>query len=69
MQDGDDAPLEFTSISALVPVAEMFFPAPAGEYRLLLGSEEATRPVYELDKIRRVVLAASHATAEVGELR
>ena len=66
--DGDDAPLIFTEVSVAVPVAELFFPAPAGEYRLLLGGEDVTQPRYELERIRDLVLAVAAAPTQAGAL-
>jgi len=66
--DGDDAPLKFTAVDGVVPAAELFFPAPTGEYRLLLGGEDVTRPRYELERIRDLVLAVAAAPTRAGPL-
>jgi hypothetical protein len=68
VQDGDDAPLVFTEVTAAVPVAELFFPAPAGGYRLLLGSADVPEPQYELERIRELVLAVASAPSRAGAL-
>jgi hypothetical protein len=68
IHDGDDAPLVFHTVEALVPGAEIFFPAPAGEYRLLLGGDEVAPPRYELERIREVVLAVDAAPVAVRGL-
>jgi hypothetical protein len=68
IEDGDDSPLELESIGARLPLAEVFFAAPAGEYDLLLGQPEAAAPRYELARIRSVVLAVAGAEAWMGPL-
>lgn len=71
--DGDDAPLDLTGgpgprVEARFPLPDLYLPAPAGEYQLLLGNPEAGRPRYELEQVRAVVLAARSARLESGEL-
>lgn len=68
IEDGDDSPLELESVGARLPLPEVFFAAPAGEYDLLLGQPEAAGPRYELSRIRSVVLAVASAETGVGPL-
>ena len=68
VEDGDDAPLSLTSVGARLPVADLYFAAPAGEYSLLLGAPEARVPRYELARVRNVVLAVASGSAQAGPL-
>ena len=68
VEDGDDAPLEFSSGAATLPLPEVYFAAPAGDYALLLGDPEAGPPRYELARVRGVVLAVAADDAEAGPL-
>ncbi len=68
IDDGDDAPLELASARARLPVADLYFAAPAGEYELLLGDSEASAPRYELARVRKVVLAVASGVAKAGPL-
>jgi hypothetical protein len=68
VEDGDDAPLYLAGGSAWVPLPEVYFAAPAGEYHLLLGNPEADAPRYELARVRDVVLTVAAGEAETGEL-
>jgi hypothetical protein len=62
--DGDDAPLALRSSRARSPVPDVFLAAPAGTYAMLLGAADATRPSYELTRVRDVVLSVA-----AGEVR
>jgi hypothetical protein len=68
VQDGDDAPLVLRSVRARVPVPEVYLAAPAGSYSLLLGSPDEAAPLYELARVRDVVLAVSAAPLTAGDL-
>ncbi|MEZ5285371.1 MAG: DUF3999 family protein [Vicinamibacterales bacterium] len=59
IQDGDNQPLTMLQASAVVRVPRITFKATPGAYRLLLGNPDAARPSYELDGLRREVLAYS----------
>ena len=52
-----------------VRVPRLYLTAPEGEYDLLLGAPDETRPQYELERVRDVVLAVQAAVADTGELR
>ncbi|MCB1032726.1 MAG: hypothetical protein KDD47_02700 [Acidobacteria bacterium] len=69
LEDGDDAPLTLASAEARLPVADLYFAAPAGSYELLLGDPEAEAPRYELSRVRRVVLAVAAGEATAGPLQ
>jgi hypothetical protein len=66
--DGDDSALVLSRVTARVPVPELFFAAPAGEYELLLGHSGARAPRYELARIRPMVLAVESSDASVQPL-
>jgi len=68
IHDGDDVPLRIGASSALVPVADLYVAALAGEYRLLLGSPDATPPDYEIARARDLVLAVTAAPVIPAEL-
>ncbi|MCG8588855.1 MAG: DUF3999 domain-containing protein [Proteobacteria bacterium] len=68
LEDGDDAPLRFHTVTAHASVPEIFLVAPRGEYRLLLGNPDLPAPRYELERVRSLVLAASSGSATVGPL-
>lgn len=68
IDDGDDAPLTFSGVTAEVLLPEVFVVAPQGTYRLLLGNPDVPAPRYELERVRDVVLAASSNAAEPGAL-
>ena len=66
--DGDDPPLELSAVEARVPLPELFFAAPEGDYALLFGNPEAGRPRYELEGVRDLVLAVDATAVRAGEL-
>ncbi len=66
--DGDDSALVLSSVTARLPVPELFFAAPAGEYEMLLGHPGASAPRYELERIRPMVLAVESSDASVQPL-
>ncbi len=68
IEDGDDAPLELLRIEVRLPVPELYFAAPAGDYALLLGNPDDRAPRYELERVRDVVLAVASAGATAGAL-
>jgi hypothetical protein len=71
IEEGDNAPLTLTAARAVVPVPRVVFklkPEP-GEYHLLLGNPEAEPPRYDIQSLRREVLAYSAVPAELGELQ
>ena len=68
VEDGDDAPLPLTAVTARLPVAELYFAVPAGSYSLLLGRPDDRPPRYELARVRDVVLAVASAPADAGAL-
>ena len=63
--DGDNAPLTVQSAQGLVPVPRVTFQAAPGEYKLLLGNDAAEPPSYELDTLRREVLAYTAVPLEL----
>lgn len=68
VEDGDDAPLRFRSLSARVRLPELFLAAPEGPYALLMGHPELPAPHYELERVRDVVLAVKSRHATPGLL-
>ncbi|MDH3746086.1 MAG: hypothetical protein OES47_13390 [Acidobacteriota bacterium] len=67
VDDGDDPSLDLYGTSVRVPVSELYFAAPAGNYDLLYGNPDETAPRYELASVRDVVLAAQSLDAELGQ--
>jgi len=68
IEDGDDAPLEFRSVSVRVPLPEVYLTAPQGSYTLLLGAPDQDPPRYELERVREVVLAVQAAPIDAGPI-
>lgn len=68
VDDGDDAPLHLRDVSARMQLPELFLVAPAGEYSLLVGNPGADPPSYELERVRRVVLAVASNPVVMGPL-
>ena len=69
VEDGDDAPLALRAVEARVPVPRLYLTAPEGEYDVLLGAPDETRPQYELERVRDVVLAVQASGVDTGDLR
>jgi hypothetical protein len=63
--DGDDAPLELARAEGRFTVPQLYFAAPAGAYSVLAGSPDDSAPVYELARVRDVVLAVAAGSAEL----
>jgi len=68
IEDADDAPLAFRSVSARVPLPEIYLTAPAGDYMLLMGAEGQAAPRYELERVRDVILAVAAVGIDVAPL-
>jgi hypothetical protein len=68
MEDGDDAPLVFRTMSVRAPTSDLFLVAPPGAYWLLLGAPDARPPRYELERVRDVVLALEADTRAPGAM-
>jgi hypothetical protein len=68
VEDGDDAPLAFTSLVAKVRVPHVLLAAPAGSYALLLGHPDAAAPRYDVERVRALVLGVEAEEARVGSL-
>jgi hypothetical protein len=68
VDDGDDAPLACRRAAVRLPLADLYFAAPAGAYTLLVGRPEAEPPHYELERVRALVLAVASAAATAGDL-
>lgn len=66
IDEGDNAALTLSGARALVRVPRVTFKAAPGEYSLLLGNDEARAPRYDLDTLRREVLAYSALPATAG---
>jgi len=68
VRDGDDAPLIFRRALAMSAAPDVFLPAEAGRYDLLLGFPDAEPPVYELERIRPTILAVPASEVVAGDL-
>jgi hypothetical protein len=66
--NGDDAPLELERAEGSFPVSRVYLAAPDGEYALLTGFPDDQAPVYELSRVRDVVLAVPAADARLAPL-
>jgi len=64
--DGDDAPLPLTTARARLLLPELYVAAPPGDYALLVGNPETDAPLYDLQRMRDVVLAVA-STPVVAE--
>jgi hypothetical protein len=69
VEDGDDAPLALRAVEGRVQVPRLYLTAPEGEYDVLLGAPDETRPQYELERVRDVVLAVQASAVDTGNLR
>ena len=69
VDDGDDPALAFRSTIAEMPTADLYLVAPRGEYRLLIGDDEAPPAQHEIARARDLVLAVRAAPlTRTGEL-
>jgi len=69
VEDGSDAPLPIDRVQGRFPLPTLYFPAPEGEYALLLGDPDAVAPSYELTRARSLVLAVASAPADAAPLK
>jgi hypothetical protein len=69
IEDGNEAPLRFTSVRARIRVPEVLITVPAGDYALLLGNARDERPRYDLEAVREVVSTVTSAAVAPGMLR
>jgi hypothetical protein len=70
IDEGDNEPLHLERAQALVRVPRVVFklkPEP-GEYRLLLGNHQALAPHYDIESLRREVLAYSAVPIQLKPL-
>ena len=68
IEDGDDAPLELRHAQVRVPLPDLYLTAPEGRYELLLGAPDQPAPLYELERVREVVLAVQAAPIAAGPI-
>ena len=68
IDDGDNAPLSFERVDAVVAVPRVVFKAGPGAYRMLLGNREVDAPRYDLAALRRELLAYSAVPVEASAL-
>ena len=66
--DGDESPLVFSSVEAALTSREIFLVAPPGDYRALLGDDDAIPPAYDIERARELVVAIPVAEAELGSI-
>jgi hypothetical protein len=69
VEDGDDRPLTLRDARAEIATRTVFFAAPDGSYRVLVGHPEAEAPRYELEDAIDLVLAVRSPVAELGAVR
>lgn len=68
VEDGDNAPLVWSSAQALVRLPALVLVAPAGEYRMLVGYGEAKRPRYEVEGLSDLILSVDSGTVAAEAL-
>lgn len=68
VDDGDNAPLDVRSATAIVRVPRIVFKAAPGDLRLLLGNRGAEAPRYDIAGLRSELLAYSAIAAHAGAL-
>ena len=68
VDDGDNAPLDIRSATAIVRVPRIVFKAAPGNLRLLLGNRDAEAPRYDIAGLRSELLAYSAIAAHAGAL-
>lgn len=68
IEDGDNASLGITEVTASLPMPQLFLAAPAGDYALLLGHPEDHPPAYDIARVRDLVLAVNANDATIGAL-
>jgi hypothetical protein len=71
IDNGDNAPLTIRGAEFVVPLRRVVFklkPEPGASYRLLLGNPRAEAPSYDIEALRREVLAYSAIPAVAGAL-
>jgi hypothetical protein len=66
--DGDDAPLVFGRVEVQTRVPDLYMAAEKGDFDLLLGFPEAEAPVYELERVRSMILAVPAAEVAASDL-
>jgi hypothetical protein len=66
VEDGDDAPLDWSRVRVEVAAPRVFVVAPPGDYRVLAGALSADAPRYEVEEARSLVLAVRASEAELG---
>ncbi len=68
IDDGDNAPLSFERVDAVVAVPRVIFKAGPGAYRMLLGNRAANAPRYDLATLRRELIAYSAVPVDASAL-
>jgi hypothetical protein len=68
VEDGDDAPLRFTSASVRVDVPRLYVLAEPGDYRLLLGNALDAAPSYDVARARELILSVAFQDTPLGPL-
>ncbi len=68
VDDGDNAPLDLRSATAIVRVPRVVFKAAPGNLRLLLGNRGAEAPRYDIAGLRGELLAYSAIVTSAGPL-
>ena len=66
--DGNDAPLNLSNLRVRVQLVDLLVAAPAGDYRLMLGFPDDSPPIYELARLRNLLMAMEGGAATLGDL-
>ena len=67
VEDGSDAPIALERVELGIVSPSLYLAAPDGDYRLAVGDADASRPEYEIERARALVLAVRAGRGEVGE--
>jgi hypothetical protein len=68
VRNGDERPLTLRRATVVTLAPDLFLAAPAGDYRLLVGSDTVDDPRYDIESARDLVLSVRAEEAVLGEL-
>lgn len=68
VENGDERPLTIRGATLVTLTRDLYLAAPAGDYRLLVGSDLVEDPHYDIESARALVLSARAEDAVLGEL-
>ena len=68
VEDGENAPLAISAVRARVSLPVLYLAANPGAYTLLLGNPDDSAPVYDITRVRDLVLAVASVPSSTGPL-